>query len=114
MKSYPSVSVYYANDPDEERIILEDCIKKGFTHISDNSLATCREFDKVVMQIDDTFYYDEEGFLRSRINTETKKDTAHKVRRLFHGLNRAKSALSIIVIKNPGVFDILLSIAQGH
>ncbi|MCR5405640.1 MAG: ATP-binding protein [Lachnospiraceae bacterium] len=114
MKSYPSVSVYYANDPDEERIILDDCIKKGFTHISDNSLATCREFDKVVMQIDDTFYYDEEGFLRSRINTETKKDTAHKVRRLFHGLNRAKSALSIIVIKNPGVFDILLSIAQGH
>lgn len=114
MRSYPSVLVYYANNPDEADIILNDCIKRNFTFISDNTLATCREFDKVVMQIDDTFYYDEDGFLRSRRSSETEKDAAHNVRRLFHGLNRAKSALSIIVVNNPEVFDILLSIAQGH
>jgi hypothetical protein len=35
------------------------------------------------------------------------------VRRLFHGLNRAKNAISIITVGNPEVFDVLLSIAQG-
>lgn len=124
MKAYPSVFIYYANDPAEADIILNDCIKSGFIHISDNSLATCREFDKVVMQIDESFYYDEEGFLRSAASgsgaaspvsgPETEKDTGHNVRRLFHGLNRAKSALSVIVINNPDVFDTLLTIAQGH
>ena len=105
--SYPSVRIFYANNTLEADIILKDSINDGYTYISDNSLATCREFDKVVMTMDKTFYYDEEGFLRS-------SDTGLQVRRLFHGLNRAKTALGIIVIDNPAVFDVLLTIAQGH
>lgn len=120
MKAYPSVSILYANNNAEAGILLNSCIKDGYIHISDNSLATCREFDKVVMLIDDMFYYDEEGFLR--LHTEacptrsenTATFSGHNVRRLFHGLNRAKTALSIIVINNPSVFDVLLSIAQGR
>ncbi|MBR4719903.1 MAG: ATP-binding protein [Lachnospiraceae bacterium] len=113
MKAYPSVSLYYANDTEEADIILNDCTKNGYIHISDNSLATCREFTRVVMTIDSAFYYDEDGFLRSS-DTPENKNTGHNVRRLFHGLNRAQSALSIIVINNPDVFDVLLTIAQGH
>ena len=110
MQAYPSVSVYYANDMNEADIILKSCIGNGYTYISDNSLATCREFDRVVMLIDNTFRYDEEGFLRSADNN----DAGNNVRRLFHGLNRAKSAISIIVINNPDVFDVLLTIAQSR
>lgn len=114
LKAYPSVSLYYANDTAEADILLEDSIRRGFTYISDNSLATCREFDRVVMLIDNTFRYDEEGFLRSSGLPENERSTGQNVRRLFHGLNRAKSAISVIVINNPSVFDVLLAIAQGH
>ena len=107
MKSYPSVSLYYANNEKEAALMLNKCTASGYTYISDNALATCREFDKVVMLIDDSFSYDDEGFLRSSARGELR------VRRLFHGLNRAKNALSIITVNNPKVFDILLSIAQG-
>ena len=124
MKAYPSVSIYHANNRNEADIILNERIDAGFTYISDNSLATCREFDRVVMLIDDTFYYDGDGFLRSssapdksdssQFIPETEKDTIHSVRRLFHGLNRAKTALSVIAINNPEVFDVLLTITQGR
>ncbi|MCR5507656.1 MAG: ATP-binding protein [Lachnospiraceae bacterium] len=137
MKAYPSVSIYYANDPAEAGILLNDRIRNGYTYIADNAMATCREFDKVVMLIDGSFYYDEDGFLRSKhpeipvpgpetpAASETpqsastheisvQKDAALSVRRLFHGLNRAKSALSVIVINNPEVFGTLLTIAQGR
>ena len=108
LKSYPSVSVYYAGNQDEAGILLDTCTSSGYTYIADNSKATCREFEKVVMLMDDTFRYDDEGYLRCDAEDE------FRVRRLFHGLNRAKSALSIIVNNNPAVFDVLLTIAQGH
>lgn len=107
LKSYPSVSVYYAGNQDEAGILLDTCTSSGYTYIADNSKATCREFDKVVMLMDDTFGYDDEGYLRCSAEGE------FRVRRLFHGLNRAKSSLAVIVINNPGVFDVLLTIAQG-
>ena len=108
LKSYPSVSVYYAGNADEAKILLDSCTTSGYTYISDNSKATCREFEKVVMVMDETFRYDDEGYLRCDAQGE------FRVRRLFHGLNRAKSSLSIIVTGNPDVFDVLLTIAQGH
>ncbi|MBR5766276.1 MAG: ATP-binding protein, partial [Lachnospiraceae bacterium] len=107
MKAYPSVSLYYANDEKEAALMLNMCTASGYTYISDNSQATCREFDSVVMLVDDTFSYDDEGFLRSSAEGELR------VRRLFHGLNRARNALSVIVVNNPEVFSVLLNIAQG-
>ena len=107
MRSYPSVSLYYANDEKEAGLMLSTNTASGYTYISDNSQATCREFDRVVMLIDESFSYDDEGFLRSKPAGELR------VRRLFHGLNRARNALSVIVVNNPAVFDVLLTIAQG-
>lgn len=114
MKAYPSVSICYANDSQEADVILTDFTKRGFTYISDNGLATCREFDRVVMFVDKNFYYDEDGFLRSSVSAANEENAGNNVRRLFHGLNRAKSAISVIVIDAPDVFDVLLTIVQGH
>lgn len=108
MKSYPSVSLYYTKDDAETDILLNNRIGCGYTYIADNSKATCREFDKVVMVIDDMLYYDKEGFLRS------KEERGTHVRQLFHGLNRAKSGLAIIVKNNPEVFKTLLNIVQDR
>lgn len=105
--AYPSVKIFYSAGREEADIILKNCIHNGYIHILENSLTTCREFDRVVMTMDGSFYYDSEGFLRS-------SSGGSDVRRLFHGLNRAKSGLCIIVINNPDVFDVLLTIAQGR
>ena len=71
-------------------------------------MATCREFEKVIMLMDETFGYDEDGYLRCSAQGE------YRVRRLFHGLNRAKTSLAIIVRNNPEVFEVLLSVLQSH
>jgi hypothetical protein len=107
LKSYPSVSLYYANNDEEAKSLLSSCENRGYTYILDNSKATCREFTRVVMLMDESFSYDDDGFLRC------KADGEFRVRRLFHGLNRAKTSLAVIVINNPEVFDVLLSITQG-
>ena len=91
----------------------------------DISDATCREFDKVVMLIDESFFYDEGGFLRCgytrdaldavNIGEDTDDtDTASEshVRALFHGLSRAKKNIAVVVKNNMSVFDVLLYILQ--
>lgn len=108
MKKYPAVMLYYANDEEEERGLLKMCIECGYTYIGDNDMATCREFEKVIMLMDETFGYDEDGYLRCSAQGE------YRVRRLFHGLNRAKTSLAIIVRNNPEVFEVLLSVLQSH
>ncbi|MCR5420721.1 MAG: ATP-binding protein [Lachnospiraceae bacterium] len=108
LHSYPSVSLYYASNDQEADILLEDCIFNGYTHISGKNDISRREFIKVVMTINEDFYYDQEGFLRNNICSESR------VRQLFHGLNRARYGLAIIVVNNPVIFNILLSLTQEH
>ncbi|MBR1599109.1 MAG: hypothetical protein IJ661_09395 [Lachnospiraceae bacterium] len=109
-------------------------IKNAITSI-ETSAATCKEFDKVVMMIDDIFYYDENGFLRHRVikketsdiisrsdndmNTVIECDEEYqeidrnsRVRNLYHGLSRAKKNIGIVVKGNQGVFEALLYILQ--
>ena len=79
-------------------------VKNAITSI-EASAATCKEFDKVVMMIDDTFYYDENGFLR-------QVDHNSSVRNLYHGLSRAKKNIAIVVKGNTEVFEALLYVLQ--
>ena len=121
---YPSVSLAYANYDKEAEILLRSYESDGYIYIRDELLkhvevntgremeaaaATCKEFDKVVMLIDDSFYYDEEGYLRFR--TPGQVEDA-RVRNLFHGLSRAKEGVAIVVWNNEAVFETLLSIVQ--
>ena len=119
-KYYPSVSVSYANDDKENKTLIENYINKGFTYIFDEKIdkesaknkenavsttyATCKEYNKVLMVIDESFNYDKEGFLRSE-----KEDC---VRNIFHGLSRAKESVALIIKNNPYMMDMVLSILQ--
>ena len=107
---YPSVSLVYANDDKEAEILLQNFEKYGYISITsrETSAATCKEFDKVVMMIDDTFYYDDKGFLRHR----DIMDYNASVRNLYHGLSRAKKNIGIIVKRNTEVFEALLYVLQ--
>ena len=74
--------------------------------------ATCKEYEKVVMKIDASFYYDDSGYLRCRDTDGDGRAVAGRVRKLFHGLSRAKEKIAVIVEANPEVFRALLSMLQ--
>lgn len=123
--AYPNISLRYANDELELEHFLKEFCNNNYTYIYDpysdysqnqynNSIsaltATCREFENVVMIIDEKFSYDEDGYLRCSCNPPD----ASRVRLLFHGLNRAKSRIGLILIENTEVFSNILNILQGN
>lgn len=55
--------------------------------------------------MDDRYYYDEKGYLRSE-----QRD----VRKLFHQLSRAKEELALVVKENETVYTVLLNLLQGR
>ena len=59
----------------------------------------------LVVVMDDRYYYDEKGYLRSE-----QRD----VRKLFHQLSRAKEELALVVKGNTTVYAVLLNLLQGR
>lgn len=121
--SYPNISVSYANDYNEANAFLVKYISDGYVYISkkraeteilNNAVAsdkaTCKEYDKVVMRIGSAFSYDEEGYLRY----SDSYDGESPVRALFHGLNRAKKKVAVVIVENDEMIDEVLRILQGE
>ncbi len=74
-RGYPSVSVAYAADETEEALLLQCFVREGYDYIKEPDSkydgivvysSFAREFEKVVMLIDENFYYDAEHYLRDR------------------------------------------------
>lgn len=130
-RPYPSVSVSYATDDNEAALLIKKYLEDGYIFIWDKSVykydtdrledheqvieaseATCKEFEKVLMYVDETFTYNQEGYIISTIGKDNLKDNDFRVRNLFHGLSRAKSRIALVVKNNEEVLNVLLSILQ--
>lgn len=118
LKEYPHIEVVYANDDGEAANLLEDYRARGYWYKADggNSYGSRKAepsggVDSLVVVMDDHYYYDEEGYLRSL----EAKDRANvfNVRSLFHYLNQAKEILAIVVKGNPEVYAGLMNVLQG-
>ena len=79
-----------------------------------------KDFEKVVMLIDESFYYDGDGYLRCKdeprsLSAVLKEETfsVSRVRTLFHGLYRANREIAVIVFQNEEVFSTLLCLLQS-
>lgn len=136
-REYPSVSVLYANDDDEACILLDIFNRKGYvyldrtardgracsyldskndasaahelTHVSIDEIQG-RDFDKVVMVIDEAYFYDEKGYLRyDRIVKSIGEGEDSPVRELFRGLTRAKKEVALVVKDNQAVFKTIMA-----
>ncbi len=132
---YPSVSIAYAGDEKDAQRLLLNYQKDGYQYIWDAHLrfytgagndlhcdrtleengievmeATCKEYEKVVMMLDASFFYDENGYMRS-VGEDTGEND-YRVRNLFHGLSRAKNKIALVVYDNIEVFDELLYLLQ--
>ena len=114
-RDYPSVQAYYANDTVEEEKLLNRLKKAGFTYVRSAGCersegieareAACKEYEKVLMLLDESFYYDEKSFLRS--------SQEGRVRNVFHGLSRARKEMALVIRDNPALFSAILRILQA-
>lgn len=118
LKEYPHIEVVYANDDGEAANLLEDYRGRGYWYKADGgnsygsrNVEPSGGVDSLVVVMDDHYYYDEEGYLRSL----EAKDRANvfNVRSLFHYLNQAKEILAIVVKGNPDVYAGLMNVLQG-
>ena len=129
---YPSVSVAYGADTTEAMNLIRFYEKEGYMFIWDTGLSidisgiesfpgeeltriesgsvTGKEFDKVVMLLDDSFYYDEENFLRNR-ESENGGVTS-RIMNLFHGLSRAKKKIALVIMGNMKLMEQVYNILQ--
>ena len=107
---YPHVSVVYANDTKEADTLVQDYVRQGyqyFPQMEDAELGTTavRDTEKMVVVLDERYYYDEDLYLRSK---NPMQNGQSEVRRLFHLLNQAKENLAFVVKDNETVYGILL------
>ena len=76
----------------------KDYLRQGYRLPQENE-------ECLVVVMDDRYYYDEKGYLRSE-----QRD----VRKLFHQLSRAKEELALVVKGNETVYAVLLNLLQGR
>ena len=74
-----------------------------------NRIRTNAEYLAVVLN--DRYYYDEEGYLRS--SNTGKKSKCLMFENVFHDLNQAKESLALIILGNKEVYGRLLNLLQG-
>ena len=123
-EDYPEIQVAYANNKEEASIFLNNYMADGYVYIRDNRLdhlhintktaievnqALSKDFERVVMLLDESFRYTDDGYL---VSDCLEGEINSKVRCLFHGLNRAKQQIALVVKNNSQVFDTILKILQ--
>lgn len=109
---YPHIIVVYANNNREAENLLNDFTRQGFRlrTVDDPEqiiALAVRDTEKLAVLLDEHYYYDEKGYLRSECSDEHSC-----VRGLFHLLNQAKESLAFVVKDNMTVYEVLLEILQ--
>ncbi len=112
-KGYPNIMVVYANDEDEKRKLLKGFDQQGYQqseYLREEAGEKVCEVRAIVEVLDERYYYDSQGYLRSRRkNADGKSD----VREMFHRLNLAKEKMALVVERNEKVYEVLLEVVSG-
>ena len=102
-RMYPHISVGYANDDREAEDLLKGYLAQGYQYFEKND-GVGEDVDRLVVLLDQRYFYDETGYLRS---------SDRSVRKLFHRLNQAKEELAFVVKKNEAVYAAVLGLLQA-
>ena len=125
--NYSKVELNYANTTQEAQNLLEYYRGKGFVFINysksnyetspyaaynedfDTHHVIGQEFDKVVMLMDNSFYYNEEGELQG----VPHPNPDYLYPNLFYqGVTRVREELAIIIVNTPELFEKITSIIK--
>lgn len=124
---YSGVFLNYANTTGEAQSLLDYYRSKGFVFINytrpeysqnpyaqfegglDTHHVIGREYDKVVMVLDDSFFYDEAGILQG----VPHPDPDYLYPNLFYqGITRVREELAIVVVSAPDLFHKIANIVK--
>ena len=109
-RSYSHIEVVYANNKKEAENLLQGYDMQGYQRrltCSEIKSMAVRDAERLAVVLDERYYYDEKGYLRSeRVGEQEMSD----VRRLFHVLNQAKERLVLVVVRNEKVYEVLLEL----
>ena len=109
-QDYSCIDVVYAEDQGERRLLEDYYNEKGYVLVSTDSGAQtqedviAREYDKVIMILDETFYYDTSGRLRAG------KKEEEAIALLYEGLSRTRENLCLLVQGNRELFSRILAL----
>ena len=114
-KGCPHIEVVYANDSIEAEKLIKNYKSQGYQYRKEpydaNDNTTGQEHaEYLAVVLNDQYYYDEEGYLRS--NKQGRKEMSD-VRKLFHYLNQVKESLALVILENEEVYGRLLNLLQG-
>lgn len=118
---YRNIDVIYARSDEESARFRDYYVDKGYHFVDiaacvakqtgeepvweeDDGLAESvfgQDYDDVVIRVDEHFYYDEEGTLRTEANEDPNVIYDQL---LFHGVTRTRNRLCVILEENPEVF----------
>ena len=102
------MDVVYANEKKETKNLLKDYIRQGYEYQENKGqINENKEAERLIMVLDDSYYYDSNGYLRTTVCKEKGKQD---VRSLFHQLNQAKERLALIIEKNKEVYEKMLNL----
>ena len=123
---YPNVEINCANTTQEAQNLLEYYRDKGYTFINyavseyeqspyaeyeesfDSHHIIGQEYDRVVMVMDRSFYYDEDGILQGIPHP----DPDYLYPNLFYlGITRVREQIALIIVNAPELFEKIISIA---
>ncbi len=113
-QGYECIDVLYAGDMTERRLIEDYYRKRKFVLVSGTEGAKkeedliAREYDNVLMTLDDAYYYDENMRLRVREKEE------ESLRLLYEGLSRTRERLCLLIAGNKELFETVLAIRLGR
>lgn len=118
-KAYPHIEVVFAGSREEAGLFLKDYMRLGYRYEenapTDIRAQAVRDTERLVVQIDSDYYYDEKGYLRFKNPDKNSPDfEKFQVRSLFHRLNQAKNSLAFVVLENEAVYAVLLELLQMH
>lgn len=119
-----NVSLSYANNSDEARSIIEYYRNHGYVFInytSDPDDSRCalyesdfdarnvvgQEFDKVLMLMDDQFYYDERGMLHGAPHSDS--DCSY-LDLFYRGITRVREKLALVIVDAPDLLEKISSV----
>ena len=114
-KGYTHIEFVYANDSIEAEKLIKNYKSQGYQYRKEpydaNDNTTGQEHaEYLAVVLNDQYYYDEEGYLRS--NKQGRKEMSD-VRKLFHYLNQVKESLALVILENEEVYGRLLNLLQG-
>lgn len=107
---YSCIDVLYASNSRETRLIAGRYLSMGYRQVPASfdvkygNTIIAQEYRKVLVIMDNSFYYDADGYL------QVKDDKESALRLIYEGLSRTREKLCIIIKENEPLFSAVLSI----